>query len=38
MKNNEFLKFSIKNNPRYYFDDRIKIEDFDLENTLLNEK
>ena len=28
----------IKNCTRYYFDDSIKIEDFDLDNILIDEK
>ena len=28
----------IKNRTRYYFDDLIKIEDFDLDNILIDEK
>ena len=32
MKNNKLEKVNIKNLPCYYFDDIIKIEDFDLGN------
>ena len=38
MEKNEFKKVSIKNRKCYYFDDIIKIEDFDLDNILLDEK
>ena len=31
-------KLSIKNRKGYYFDDIIKIEDFDLDNIFLDEK
>ena len=31
--NNIFLKINIKNRTCYYFDDVIKIEDFDFDNT-----
>ena len=37
MENNEFKKFRIKNHMCYYFDDIIKLEDFDLDNILINE-
>ena len=37
-KNNEFEKVGIKNHPCYYFDDMIKIADFDFNNILLNKK
>ena len=36
--NNKFKKNNIKNCTCYYFDDIIKIEDFDLDNTLSDEK
>ena len=32
------LKEYIKNRTFYYFDERIKIEDFDFDNVLLDEK
>ena len=32
------MKLYIKNCTYYYFDDIIKIEDFDLDNTLMDEK
>ena len=38
MENNDFKKVLIKNRPCYYFDDIIKLEDFDLDNTLIHEK
>ena len=39
MESNDKLKESdIKNHTRYYFDDIIKIEDFDLDNILIDEK
>ena len=38
MKNKEFSKFRIKNLMCYYFDDIIKLEDFDLDNILIDEK
>ena len=31
-------ELSIKNRKGYYFDDMIKIEDFDLDNIFLDEK
>ena len=36
--NNELKNLDIKNRRCYYFDDIIKIEDFDLDNILLDEK
>ena len=38
MENNEFKKVRIKNRTCYYFDDIIKLEDFNLDNILFNEK
>ena len=39
MESNDKLNESdIKNRMRYYFDDIIKIEDFDLDNILIDEK
>ena len=32
MENNEFIKARIKNCSCYYFDDVIKLEDFDFDN------
>ena len=37
-KNNELKKVGIKNHLCYYFDDMIKIADFDFNNILLNKK
>ena len=36
--NDNFKKINIKNHTFYYFDDIIKIEDFDLYNFLIDEK
>ena len=38
MENTEFKKVRIKNRTCYYFDDIIKLEDFDLDNILIDEK
>ena len=38
MENNEFKKVCIKTCTCYYFDDKIKLEDFDLDNILIEEK
>ena len=38
MENNELKKFPIKNRPCYYFNDIIKLEDFDLHNILIDKK
>ena len=38
MENNEFRKVRTKNRTCYYFDDIIKLEDFDLDNILIDEK
>ena len=38
MENNEFKKVHIKNCTFYYFDDIIKLEDFDVNNILTDEK
>ena len=38
MENNEFEKVCIKNRSCYYFDNIIKLEDFDTENILIDEK
>ena len=38
MENNEFYKVRIKNCTCYYFDEIIKLEDFDLDNILIVEK
>ena len=36
--NYEFKKIDIKNCICYYFDDIMKIEDFDFDNILIDEK
>ena len=36
MQNNELKKVRIKSCTCYYFDDIIKLEDFDLDNILIN--
>ena len=38
MQNNEFKKACIKNRMCYYFDDIIKLEDFDIDNILIDKK
>ena len=38
MENNEFKKVCIKNLTCYYFDDIIKLEDFDIDNILIDKK
>ena len=38
MENNELKKVCIKNCTCYYFDDIIKIEDFDFDDILLDKK
>ena len=38
MGNNEIKKVRIKNCTCYYFDDTIKLEDFDPDNILIDEK
>ena len=38
MENNEFLKVCIKNRACYYFDEIIKLQNFDLDNILIDEK
>ena len=38
MGNNEFKEVRIKNRTCYYFNDIIKLEDFDLDNILIDEK
>ena len=38
MENNELKKVRIKNCTHYHFDDIIKLEDFDIDNILINEK
>ena len=38
MESNEFEKIGIKNCTCYYFDDTNKLEDFDINNILIDEK
>ena len=38
MENNEFEKVCITNRTCYYFDDIIKLADFDIDNILIGEK
>ena len=38
MENYELKKVHIKNRTCYYFDDITKLEDFDLDNILIDEK
>ena len=38
MENNELKKVCIKNRTCYYFNDIIKLEDFDFDNILIDEK
>ena len=38
MENNELKRVRIKNCKCYYFDDIIKLEDFDIDNILIDEK
>ena len=38
MENNEFYKVRIKNRTCYYFNDVIKLEDFDFDNVLIDKK
>ena len=38
MENNQLKKVRIKNCGCYYFDDIIKLEDFDIDNTLIDKK
>ena len=38
IEKNEFLKVCFKNRTCYYFDDIVKLEDFDMENFLIDEK
>ena len=37
MENNEFWKVGIKNRTCYYFNDITKLEDFDLDDILIDE-
>ena len=38
MENNQFIKVRTKNRTYYYFHDIIKLEDFDFDNILIDEK
>ena len=38
MENKKFKKVSFKNGTCYYFNDKIKFEDFDLDNIFLDKK
>ena len=38
MENNEFKNLRIQNCTYYYFDNIIKLKDFDIDNTLIDEK
>ena len=38
MENNEIKKVDIKNHTCFYFNDFIKLEDFDLDNILIDKK
>ena len=38
MENKEFRKVCVKNHACYYFDGMTKLEDFDSDNVLLDEK
>ena len=38
MENNEFKNVCIKNRTSYYFVDIIKLEDYDLDNILIDKK
>ena len=38
VENNKLWKVCIKNRTCYYFDDIIKVEDFDIDNILIHEK
>ena len=38
MENNEFRQVFVKNCTCYYFNDIIKLEDFDIDNILIDEK
>ena len=38
MEKNKLKKVRSKNRTRYYFDDIIKLEDFDLDNILIDGK
>ena len=36
--NGKWKEINIKNHTRYYLDDMIKVEDFNLDNTFIDEK
>ena len=36
--NDQLIQIDIKNHTCYYFDDLIRIEDFNLDNILIDEK
>ena len=38
MENNDFKKVLIKNRTCYYFNDTVKLEDFDIDNILIDSK
>ena len=38
MEKSELKQIRIKNSPRYFFDDIIRLEDSDLDNILIDEK
>ena len=38
MEKNEFKKFRMKNRTCYYFDDIIKLQDFDIDNISIHQK
>ena len=38
MENNEIKTICVKNRTYYYFDDIIKLEDFHIDNILIDEK
>ena len=38
MENSEFKKIRIKNCTCYYSDDIVRLEDFDLDNSLIDKK
>ena len=38
MESNELKKVCIENRTCYYFDDILELEDFDLDNILIDEK
>ena len=38
MENSEVKQIRIKNRPCYFFDDIIRLEDFDLDNMIFNRR